>query len=339
MRILRTLVLLCIATSVLSGCGDPTPGAQPTLAAAQQPATQVAPTPSLESSATQIGGGLAKPVQISGSGLGEATSTPAPGPAFDQPVIASSELVVGPERFVFGLVSSKTGQPVKDVPAVGVQFLKVHEDGTATKVSDGQVVYHNENLPAGLFVVHINFDTAGKWGALFTIRPMGQEGYQIPLNFDVLERGNAPKIGELAPPSKNLTEKDVKDLAEICSTRPHDDMHSMTIADAVKSGKPTLILFATPGFCETATCGPDMEVAQALEKKYAGKANFIHIETPSIDAAPQGHAPVVKEWNLKTEPWIFIVGKDGKIAKRFEGGITQQEVEPEFQEVLSASGS
>src|SRR4051794_13861389 len=122
------------------------------------------------------------------------------------PKLASSELVTGPERFVFGLVNSKTGLPIKDVPVVGVQFLKVHEDGTATKVSDGVASYHNDNLPAGLFVVQTNFDTAGKWGALITIRRMGQDAYQVPLDFDVVEHGSAPKIGDAAPPSKNLVE-------------------------------------------------------------------------------------------------------------------------------------
>jgi hypothetical protein len=34
------------------------------------------------------------------------------------------------------------------------------------------------------------------------------------------------------------------------------------------------------------------------------------------------------EWGLKTEPWLFIVDEDGKLASRFEGGLTIDEVEP-----------
>lgn len=254
------------------------------------------------------------------------------------PKLASSELVTGPERFVFGLINSKTGAPIKDVPVVGVQFLKVHEDGTATKVSDGVASYHTDNLPAGVFVVKTSFDSAGKWGALITIRRLGKDAYQVPINFDVLEHGSVPKIGDEAPPSKNVTANGVKSLDEICSAVPHDDMHSLTIADAVKSGKPTLILFGSPGYCVTFTCGPDLQVAQALEQKYPGTANFIHIETPSMPAAPQAQAPFVEEWHLKTEPWIFLVDKNGKIANRLEGGITLEELEPDFQALLKQSG-
>src|SRR3954447_9209659 len=302
----RFAALIALAALILTGCGE---------AGSNAPATS--------------------PQAPAANDSGSASPTPV---VVAVPKLASSELVTGPERFVFGLVNSKTGLPIKDVPVVGVQFLKVHEDGTATKVSDGVASYHNDNLPAGLFVVQTNFDAAGKWGALITIRRMGQEAYQVPLNFDVVEHGAAPKIGDPAPPSKNLIESDVKSHAEICSARPFDDMHSMTIADAVKSGKPTLILFGTPGYCESSACGPDLEVAKALEQKYPGKANFIHIETPSVPAAPQAQAPTVKEWNLASEPWIYMVDSHGVIARRFEGGMTMEELEPAFQELLKPAG-
>src|SRR5439155_20675930 len=137
-----------------------------------------------------------------------------------QPQIASSELVVGQERFVFGLISSRTGQPIKDVPVVGLQFFKLNDDGTATKISDGTVVYHSENLPVGLFVARTNFKEAGHWGALFTIRRPGAEPAQAKLDFDVLARGAVPMIGDPAPRSKNLTVKDGKSPDEFDSARP-----------------------------------------------------------------------------------------------------------------------
>src|SRR5207248_9262834 len=156
---------------------------------------------------------------------------PSTGPEIAQPVLASSELAVGQERFVFGVVSSVTGLPVKDVPVVGLQFFKVNDDGTATKINDGTAVYHSENLPAGVFVVRTNFKDPGKWGALFTIRRGGSEPYQVKMDFDVLARGSGsvPMIGDPAPPSVNLTAKDVKNLNEIDSAVPHDDMHDLTI--------------------------------------------------------------------------------------------------------------
>lgn len=284
---------------------------------------------------TGCGGSLNASASTDSGPAAEPTLIPTRVPGDAKPVLANSELVVGANRFVLGMIDSNTGNPILDVPDVSLQFFKVNPDGTAVKVGDANTVYQDDNLPAGLFVAHVSFDQAGHWGALVTIKRQGRAPTQEKLDFDVLTRGSAPMIGDPAPASKNLTSKDVKDLNTICSARPNDDMHDMTIADAIKSGKPTVILFATPGFCETATCGPDLEVAQKLEDKYRGKANFIHIETPADHPnAPQAQRPTVDQWGLHTEPWIFFVDKDGKIANRFEGGLTFQELDPEFQKLI-----
>lgn len=264
-----------------------------------------------------------------------ADETPVSGKGIQvQPALASSVLTVGRNRFVFGLVSAKTGAPIAGVPEVEVQFFKVHPDGRATKTGDADAVYHSENLPAGVFVTRTSFDEAGAWGALLTVRPKDGKAYGLQMDFKVVADSPVPGVGEAAPPSKNLTKKDVKSLSEIDSAAPHDDMHDLTIAEAVRSGKPTLVLFATPGFCETATCGPDLQVAQALEKKYRGRANFIHIETPSNEAAPQAQMPTVQQWGLTSEPWIFLIDRNGRVADRFEGGLTLAEVGPAFSKVV-----
>lgn len=290
-------------------------------------------------------------------GGGSVTPAATPSPTSEsvaQPVLAVSELVVGPNRFVFGLLEGNTGLPIVDVAEVGVQFFKVHEDGTATKVGDAEVVYQSKNLPAGLYVARTEFNEAGKWGAIMNIERPGKEAYGVRVDFDVLADGSVPKPGEPAPLSKNLTKRDVASVSEIDSASPPSDMHDLTIAEAVQSGKPTVILFAAPGFCPSFTCGPSLEVVQALKTKYGDKANFIHIESPNtiqththegpVDPnhrQEEGHRGVAKpqvktteEWGLKSEPWLFLVDEQGKIADRFEGGLTIDEVEPAFLEVI-----
>jgi len=116
-------------------------------------------------------------------------------------------------------------------------------------------------------------------------------------------------------------------------TPPYEQLRRQ-LEQAVRSGKPTLILFATPGYCETATCGPDLEVAKALQAKHGGDANFVHIETPTSPQAPQVQRPTVVEWGMRTEPWIFLVDAKGVVAERFEGGLTLAEVEPAFEKLL-----
>jgi glutathione peroxidase-family protein len=35
----------------------------------------------------------------------------------------------------------------------------------------------------------------------------------------------------------------------------------------------------------------------------------------------------VQEWGLRTEPWTFAVGRDGRVVKRFEGAVSVHELE------------
>jgi thiol-disulfide isomerase/thioredoxin len=297
-----------------------------------------------------------------GCGDGGAASSIAPtatlgagaAPKIAKPVLAVTDLVVGHNRFVFGLADETTGQPINDTPQVTIQFFRVHADGTATKMSDASVVAHKENLPAFLFVAQADFPEAGDWGALLTIQREGQAAYQSKLEFKVVADSAVPMIGEVPPLSNNQTIKDDPTLDNICSAQPHDDMHKLTIADAAKSGKPTLILFAAPGFCPSFTCGPNLEIAQALEQKYRDKVNFIHIETPNtiqdhrhtLPVEPNhrqnpGHygvllpdIPTMTEWGLQSEPWIFLLDNQGKVASRFEGGLTLDQVEPDLAKLV-----
>lgn len=270
------------------------------------------------------------------------------------PALASSELVVGEERFVFGLIDPKSSQPINDVPEVSIQFFKVHEDGTATKTGDAQPIFRSENLPAGVYVVRTTFNEPGDWGALMNINRQGYEPYQVKANFTVSATSTVPVAGKPAPPSKNQTTTDGFNIDEIDSAVPHDNMHGMTVAAAVKSGKPTVVLFAAPGFCPSFTCGPDLELVQTLQTKYGDKANFIHIESPNtiqdhthegtVDPDHrqlEGHRGILKpqvktaeEWGLKSEPWLFFIDKDGNVYQRYEGGLTLDEVEPEFAKLV-----
>jgi len=133
-------------------------------------------------------------------------------------------------------------------------------------------------------------------------------------------------VGSPVPHSRNLTVKDVSDLTIIdASAHPSPDMHTETVADALAAHHPTLVIFATPAYCQSRTCAPELEVVRKLEPTYQGKVDFIHIE---IWQDPlKTYMPAVREWHLPSEPWIFIIGRDGKISAKFEGPTTRDEID------------
>jgi len=137
-------------------------------------------------------------------------------------------------------------------------------------------------------------------------------------------------------------------------------MYQISLDQALHNGKPTALLFATPAFCKTATCGPSLDVMQGLQKQYGDKVNFIHSEVykypfdQSVQlqqeagqkAAKEGRALTAEEqnaglsdamvaWKLSSEPWLFLIDANGKVAGRYEGGITKEEIGPALEKLIA----
>ena len=137
-------------------------------------------------------------------------------------------------------------------------------------------------------------------------------------------------------------------------------MYQISLDQALQSGKPTALLFATPGFCRTATCGPSLAVMEGLQKQFGAQMNFIHVEVyrypfsdsfqkmqdlgnkaaqENRDLTPQeestGYSAAMVAWHLQSEPWLFLIDRHGAIAGRFEGGITSEELTPTLQKLLN----
>jgi hypothetical protein len=265
-------------------------------------------------------------------------SPPAPATATGsspvQVILANSQHVVGVNRFPIGIV--RDGRSVRDAK-VRLKFFDL-TSGEAVLKSETDAPYFGDNLgEAGVYVAHANFDKAGEWGVEATVSETGGEPQTKRVAFTVLAQDPSPGVGDDAPRSKNLTLKDVNGDRTKLSSAVEDDsiLHRINIADAVTNGKPSVILFATPRFCTTRTCGPSHQVVLSLAQNYADRVNFIHVEVYK-DFETFAPADAMAEWNLKTEPWLFFVNADGRIAAKFEGGITSKEIVPAFLEFIGA---
>jgi len=146
-----------------------------------------------------------------------------------------------------------------------------------------------------------------------------------------------PGVGQPAPPTHNLTVRDVSDVETIDSGRPPDDMHQLSIADAIQQHRPALVVFATPAFCVSKACGPEVKVVQSLEPAYRDRVAFIHVEIYrdfKPDPSKKQLAQAVIDWRLQTEPWIFLIDSKGIIQARFEGPTATDEVKAAIDQLL-----
>lgn len=258
-----------------------------------------------------------------------------------QAEVASSDLAAGPNRFTFGLLNNN--HPLENVTP-RVVFYAI-QGNTATPMAAtiahfnhfAQGLRHTEaNQTAieigGVYVTHVNFRTPGNWGAEIRFRYHGKAEV-LRSGFYVRAHSLTPPVGSPAPRSNNPTVAQMP-ATKLDSGRPPDDMHRLSIAQAIARHKPLLVLFATAGYCTSRMCGPEIEVVQGLENRYRGRVNFVHIEIYK-NANPQyGYAPTVVQWHLQTEPWVFVVNRRGIITAKFEGPTPAREIQPALQAVL-----
>jgi hypothetical protein len=270
-----------------------------------------------------------------------------PGSGRYLPKIVSSDLAIGENRFVVGIVDQEESSPVSDaqirfrfftlngdqatfkseVYATTLQLTKsythTHDDGTVESHEAGEL---------GVYVADVVFDSSGTWGVEITGTVRGAALEPVTQSFEVRARTLSVAIGEAAPLSTQPILDNVNDIAEIdTSDPPLPEMHDRTIADAVTSGRPTVIVFATPAFCMSQICGPTKSVVDEIYQEYATRANFVHVEPYDIEKARNGHGldplPFLEEeWGLRTEPWVFLVDRNGKVAAKFEAVVSREEI-------------
>ncbi len=260
-------------------------------------------------------------------------------------LVVSSEFVPGLNRFPFGLVS-RDGEFLEDA-TVTVRFFSLgqyqrsfHVEASAAwrtiqgttphEHPDGEVHLHLDFR--GLYVVdEVELAEAGIWLAEFdVVAPDGTRPIIEEAAFEVRPGPSAPGVGEPVPATMNLTIHEAP--FEQLSTRrvEGDELHNVSVAQALDAGEPFVVFFASPQFCVSAMCGPVTDTMEQAQAQLSGAVVFIHIEPWDLVAARERGelvaAPVVREWRLLSEPWTFVVDGDGLVAARFEGLVTVDEI-------------
>src|SRR5205823_12388500 len=98
-------------------------------------------------------------------------------------------------------------------------------------------------------------------------------------------------------------------------------------AASLPAQRPSVLGLAPPAFCTSRTCGPVVDVVDAIRKQVEGSGiRFIHVEIYKDNNPQKGENQWVHEWRLPTEPWTFLVGRDGRVKARFEGSFSVAEL-------------
>ncbi|MGI9020492.1 MAG: thioredoxin family protein [Solirubrobacterales bacterium] len=176
-----------------------------------------------------------------------------------------------------------------------------------------------------VYVTEIPFDQPGEWRLIAMIRE-GDELLASRLHSIIVgDYSKIPAVGEKAPVIHTPTVSDVGDVAEIDTRNPHDTMHDVDAADTIGS-EPTVLLFATPALCVSRTCGPVVDAAEQVKSELGEDAAFIHMEVYEKNDPNEGLRSQLREYGLRTEPWLFVTDANGEVTTRIEGAFSVEEL-------------
>jgi hypothetical protein len=242
-------------------------------------------------------------------------------------VMGTSDYAPGPVRVSF-LVLTHQARPVER-PTARVWLSRGLDQ---PPFQTGRALLEDVGKGQRLYVTNLDVPGPGTYWLL--AEPVGGSRIQGVGNVVVTDAAKSPAVGDLAFPSKTPTLADAPADELTTSNPPDTELLRVSVADALERKEPFVLVFATPKFCESRTCGPVVDVVDAVRRRVPG-VGFIHVEIYEENNPALGTNRWVREWKLPTEPWVFLVGRDGRIKGKFEGAVSERELEAAVHRFLT----
>jgi len=172
---------------------------------------------------------------------------------------------------------------------------------------------------AAVYAAQVPFEKPGNH-SLLAVTLVGGKPVAVASRIKVIRPADdqIPEVGERAPNVQTDTVASAGgDVEAIDTRRPTSDMHGDF--SKLVGTKPVALLFATPQLCQSRVCGPVVDEALQLRARYGDRIAFIHQEVYTDNDPNKGLRKPLQEFQLQSEPWLFVVGKDGRITARLEG--------------------
>jgi hypothetical protein len=229
-------------------------------------------------------------------------------------VVDNRGRVIAPPTARFWIARSLSAKPFQETIA---KLEPVGVPGVST----------GADVPA-LYVAHVRVAGAGKYSVL--ARPVGKFAIGGIHDIVVRDRSATPALGDRAYPSSTPTLASTGGKTAQLTTRvpPDRALLRYSIAESLAARAPFVVTFATPRYCQSRTCGPVVDVVEHARRRFEGSGiRFIHVEIYKDNDPRQGQNRWVRQWRLPSEPWTFLVGRDGRIKAKFEGSVSTGELE------------
>ena len=160
--------------------------------------------------------------------------------------------------------------------------------------------------------------------------------------------GTAPRPGDAAPNvATPIAATNPQGVAGVSTDPdPRADFYTNSAPELLAAGTPFLIAFASPAFCVSQACGPTLTLLKSAADRNPGVV-ILHVEPYQMSwngtrlipvLAPNGGlqaTSIVTAWQVPVEPWIFTVGRDGRILRSLEGVVSSEELDAALAELAA----
>lgn len=243
----------------------------------------------------------------------------------------------------FGLVLAHLDGTLVRAAEVSIAFFDLRDRERPRLVAEVEAVESAPGDPplTNAYYANAVFPVAGLWGAEARAQLSDGRRGVARVAFSVATSSGLVAPGQPAPRSDNLTRAEVDDIRLIDSGKVPNRMHDWKIGQAIAQGWPVVVVFATPGYCTSLACGPVVEEVQALADAYGDRVAFVHIEVWANPATGQV-SPAVRSWLVRSdggfsEPWVFVVDREGVIYDRWAGPVSRELLEPSVAAVANGA--
>jgi hypothetical protein len=252
---------------------------------------------------------------------------------------AQSELPVGRSLLTFGLstpdnrlltggqprvwaASDQTGRPLGPFTATWLELSAYQATKDTSPRSDLR----------GFYAATVELPSPGNWQLVAV--PSGSQRRQAAAGAIAVHQHVVAAVGTKARRVATPVAVSSAARTRVCTRTPPCPLHTISLDRALASGRPTVVVFATPLLCVSRMCGPVVDEALVAAKATNPKAaNFVHVEIyPQRDT--NRPAPAFKAWGFPTEPWTIVTDRRGVIRARFEGPVAASQTRAALHPLL-----
>lgn len=229
-------------------------------------------------------------------------------------VLPAGTFLTGPDRRVVFSLGTSPSDLVLDLDLTAHLISDV---GLEVAQGPTEASFHQEGLgERGVYLIETDIEQPGRYWLAVESPEHAAIG---ALTIYPADQVAVPDRGESFPSAATPTTEDDMGLEELCTRDPDCSMHDVSLDTALADGRPTVLTVATPAYCQTAICGPVVDIIEVL-KQDSGREDiaWIHVEVFS-DAGNTPVELVTDTLQLPSEPWTFFIDDTGALADHYEG--------------------